>query len=215
MRYCTVLAFDYIQYMANERERGLADELRSLRFTMAEALRTRDYLAMAIAAIFLGVIGPLGPFAPPMANAPLPKSGAKAAKMLPMALAAAEDRHGVKVRASLFNAQLEEVYGYNNEGVPAMMAPIARAKARAYLKGDTLGNPSVIATTFVYMLPWVFGFTNLPLQGSVKIMLPGLKEAAVFVVNGAPNAAVDLAIAQEVLLACGFKQKKGSDVWVL
>lgn len=181
---------------------------------MAEPLRTRDYLAMAIAAIFLGVIGPLGPFAPPMANAPLPKSGAKAAKTLPMALAAAEDRHGVKVRASLFNGQLEEMYGYNNE--VAMMAPIARAKARAYLKGDVLGNPSVIATAIVYMLPWVFGFTDtLPVQGSVKIMLPGLKEAAVFVVNGAPDAAVDLAIAQEALLACGFKQKKGNDVWVL
>lgn len=181
---------------------------------MAEPLRTRDYLAMAIAAIFLGVVGPLGPFAPPMANAPLPKSGAKAAKTLPMALAAAEDRHGVKVRATLFNGQLEEMYGYNNE--VAMMAPIARAKARAYLKGDVLGNPSVITTAIVYMLPWVFGFTDtLPVQGSVKIMLPGLKEAAVFVVNGAPYAAVDLAIAQEALLACGFKQKKGNDVWVL
>jgi hypothetical protein len=97
-----------------------------------------------------------------------------------------------------------------------MMAPIARAKARAYLKGDVLGNPSVITTAIVYMLPWVFGFTDtLPVQGSVKIMLPGLKEAAVFVVNGAPYAAVDLAIAQEALLACGFKQKKGNDVWVL
>ena len=96
--------------------------------------------------------------------------------------------------------------------VPSFMAIIARDKARAVLNGKELKAPSLLATGVVYMLPWILGFTKeIPVQGSVLVMLPGLEQPGVFVVNGAPSSETDLAIAEESLKACGLKKKQG--VW--
>ena len=45
-------------------------------------------------------------------------------------------------------------------------------------------------------------------------MLDGLLEPGCFVVNGAPQASVDLKIAKEVLTACGFTAKDDG-VWAI
>jgi len=178
------------------------------------ALTNRDYVFIVGVAIIMALVGPLGPVAQPIAKKPLPTSGGGPAAKLPKALAAAAAKHGVQVRASLFSAELEELYGYNLEGVPEFMSSIARDKARAVLRGKELKAPGLLATGMLYMLPWVLGLTNeMAVLGSVRVKLPGMAEPGVFVVNGAPDASTDLEIAEEALDACGFKRKDG--IWRL
>ncbi len=180
------------------------------------ALVGRTTLIVGAAAVLLGILGPLGPFGEGVVKKSLPSSGSGAAKKLPKALAEAAAKHGVQVRATLFSAQLEELYGYNLEGVPTMMALIARDKARAVLSGYELKDPSLLATGFGYMLPWMFGMTKMmPVMGSVRVKLPGMDEPGVFVVNGAPVASTDLRVAEEALAACGMKKDASTGVWGL
>lgn len=84
--------------------------------------------------------------------------------------------------------------------------------------GQELGAPGLLETGFSYMLPWVLGLTDqMPVKGSVTLHLPGLGEDTLlaFVVNGAPDANTDLAIAQETLTTCGFRKSERDGIWRL
>eukprot|EP00470_Lotharella_oceanica_P016019 CAMPEP_0170187326 /NCGR_PEP_ID=MMETSP0040_2-20121228/41424_1 /TAXON_ID=641309 /ORGANISM="Lotharella oceanica, Strain CCMP622" /LENGTH=190 /DNA_ID=CAMNT_0010434333 /DNA_START=18 /DNA_END=590 /DNA_ORIENTATION=- len=141
---------------------------------------------------------------------PLPEEGKAASELLIPALEKVSKRHGVSVRASLFNQKLESMYRYHMEGVPELMGKIARSKCKSLFDGKELQNPSLHETLFFYMLPWVFGFTPyMSVQGSLLVEFKGVP--ACFVVNGAPAASTDLEIATQSLLACGFeKTAKGT-----
>ena len=151
----------------------------------------------------------------PIVQAALPPAAASAAALLPPALEAAAKKHGVKVRATLFSAQLEELYAYNMDGVPGIMQKIAQSKAYSCISGVELKNPGLAETMFLYMVPWMVGATNhMPVMGSLPVKFPGMVEPACFVVNGAPAADVDLCINEEVLTACGLAPD-AFGVWVL
>ena len=75
----------------------------------------------------------------------------------------------MRVRATLFSSKLEQLYGYNLDGVPAIMAHIARDKARAALAGRELKSPALLETGVSYMVPWFLGLTDeIAVQGSVR-----------------------------------------------
>jgi hypothetical protein len=91
----------------------------------------------------------------------LPASAVAAAELLPPALEAAASKAGVQVRATLFDTEFNAIYEYHMEGVPGLMAKIARSKAYSYYSGKELGDPSLAATVFLYAMPWFVPGTRI------------------------------------------------------
>ena len=146
----------------------------------------------------------------------LPESGRAAASKLLPALEKAATERGVKVRASLFDSELNSLYGYMMDGVPTIMFAIAQAKARACKNGTPLQNPGLVDTLTKFVGPWLLGYTDeMPVMGVAMVELPGVDGINYFVVNGAPEALKDLEIAEECLAACGLGKDADTGIWSL
>ena len=115
----------------------------------------------------------------------------------------------IKARCSILTKDYEEIWWTATDGAPGMLSKIVKSKARSYLEGKTLLSPSAGATMCCHLCPWLCGCTNqMAIQGTVGIELPGTSAAAL-VVAGAPLGAQDLAVAEEIMAACGFAKSDG------
>ena len=133
----------------------------------------------------------------------LPDAAKAAVTKIESALKPCADKHKVKVRCSIYNKKLEEVWGTQMDGVPGFMKAVAKSKAKSFFDGKTLANPGTCSTMCCYLMPWCCGCSShMAVQGTVAYELPGTDGAAL-VVNGAPSGAVDLAIANELVGAAG------------
>jgi hypothetical protein len=129
----------------------------------------------------------------------LPVEALEAIGKIEAALKPCAEKHKVKVRCSIYNKKLDEVWGTQMEGVPGFMKAVAKSKARSFFEGKTLANPGGCTTMCCYLMPWCCGCSSqMAVQGTVAYELPGTDGAAL-VVNGAPSGAVDLEIANELV----------------
>ena len=140
---------------------------------------------------------------------PLTGEALEIASAIGAAFKTSAEKAKIKARCSILTKDYEEIWWTATDGAPGMLSKIVKSKARSYLDGKTLLSPSAGATMCCHLCPWLCGCTNqMAIQGTVGIELPGTSAAAL-VVAGAPLGAQDLAVAEEIMAACGFAKSSG------
>ena len=133
-------------------------------------------------------------------------------------------QRNVKLRFAVYDSSdLRLLYQTQAPGLPYMMELVTQSKARSYIDGKELANPTRCQFMCCFMCPWMFGCTKqMAVLGSVPVSVPNNhrylpSRTAVMVVAGAPAGATDLDIAQTCLRESGFTcnsegvWSKGSD----
>ena len=107
----------------------------------------------------------------------------------------------------VFDKQGSQLYSDKVEKAPAMMLRVSSSKARSFLAGKTLQNPTGMNLMCCFFLPWMCGCTNqMQVRGVAALEIEGEPSVAGAVVAGAPKGDKDLQLLESSLKANGFSR---------